>query len=239
MTGYLDRLNLRPFEKRLVVGVAAALFVVVNVVFVFPHFSDWSKVKGRMYKAQKTLATFQAEIRDMRNVQEKIRVIEEAGATAVPLEDQAAQFQRTIQSQAVASGVNITGTSKPQTRTNDEFFIEQNQTISLVSQEPPLVDFLYKLGAGTSLIRVRELSLKPDAVRQQLAGNIKLVASYQKKAALATPAAARVSTPAPKPAAPLGKTGSTSAKGSSPMSKPANPPLQSPIQPAKQPAKRP
>jgi type II secretory pathway component PulM len=34
MSSYLD--NLRPAEKRLVVGVAALVFLVVNYVFVFP-----------------------------------------------------------------------------------------------------------------------------------------------------------------------------------------------------------
>jgi len=42
------------------------------------------------------------------------------------------------------------------------------------------VDFLYNLGSGNSLIRVRDLSLRPDPPRQQLSGNVKLVASYQK-----------------------------------------------------------
>ena len=46
MTSYLDRLNLRPFEKRLVVGVGAVLFVVLNAWFVVPHFSDLSQARG-------------------------------------------------------------------------------------------------------------------------------------------------------------------------------------------------
>ena len=47
MTSYLDRLNLRPFEKRLVVGVGAVLFVVLNAWFVFPHFSDLARPRRR------------------------------------------------------------------------------------------------------------------------------------------------------------------------------------------------
>jgi hypothetical protein len=235
MTSSLDKLNLRPFEKRLVVGVAAALFVVVNLVFVFPHFSDWGKVKGRMYKAQKTLATFQAEISNMRRLQADIHVLETAGGQAVPPEDQASQFQNAINSQAIASGVHMNGTSNPQTRTNDAFFIEQTETVSVISQEPPLVDFLYRLGASNSLIRVRELSLKPDAARQQLAGNIKLVASYQKNPSKTpVPAASppRVVTSAPKPTAPLGKSTSTLPKLPNPSSKTAlatNRPLIQPV----------
>ena len=47
MTSYLDRLNLRPFEKRLVVGVGAVLFLVLNAWFVVPHFSDLGQAEKR------------------------------------------------------------------------------------------------------------------------------------------------------------------------------------------------
>ena len=57
------------------------------------------------------------------------------------------------------------------------------------------LDFLYNLGSGNSLIRVRDLQLSPDApARQQLGGTVKLVASYQKnlpkRVAPATPSTA-------------------------------------------------
>ena len=42
------------------------------------------------------------------------------------------------------------------------------------------MDFLYNLGSGNSLIRVRDLALHPNPPRQALSGNVKLVASYQK-----------------------------------------------------------
>ena len=41
MKTYLD--NLRPLEKRVVVGVAVMAFVVFNLWFVVPHFSDWEQ----------------------------------------------------------------------------------------------------------------------------------------------------------------------------------------------------
>ena len=47
MTSPLDRLNLRPFEKRLVVVVAVVVFLVINAWIVFPHFSDLGKVQQR------------------------------------------------------------------------------------------------------------------------------------------------------------------------------------------------
>ena len=40
MNSFLDRLNLRPQERRLVVGVLVIVFVVVNLWFVWPHAGD-------------------------------------------------------------------------------------------------------------------------------------------------------------------------------------------------------
>jgi hypothetical protein len=220
MTGYLDKLNLRPFEKRLVVGVAAALFVAVNLVFVFPHFSDWGRMKIRMAKAQKTLATFKTEIGEIRRYQADVKKMETEGGQDVPPEDQVVQFSRTIQDQAIKSDVHMSGL-RPQTRTNDQFFIEQYATITLDSPEPPLVDFLYNLGVGSSLVRVRDLTLRPDQPKQKLNATITLVASYQKKAAPRAVAPAEKTTtkstaPTPKPSGPLGKNIPANPKATSP-----------------------
>jgi len=76
--------------------------------------------------------------------------------------------------------VQLQNTSRQITRTNDVFFIEQIQNINVLATDDQLVDFLYQLGSGASMIRVRDLELQPDQPRQHLNGNIKLVASYQK-----------------------------------------------------------
>ena len=57
-----------------------------------------------------------------------------------------------------------------------------------------MVDFLYKLGAGASMVRVRDLTLQPDQPRQRLTADIRLVASYQKnpKASASKNATAKV-----------------------------------------------
>ena len=35
--------QLRPLERRLAVAVLVALFLVLNYIFVWPHFSDWGR----------------------------------------------------------------------------------------------------------------------------------------------------------------------------------------------------
>jgi hypothetical protein len=178
MTSYLDRLNLRPFEKRLVVGVGAVLFLVLNAWFVVPHFSDLGKARERRLEALKKLETWQLEIDQKTKYEIGINKYRQEGLE-VPPEDQQNQFARAIQDQQVRSGVGIQQFGRVTTQTN-LFFLELTQPISVQSGEAQLVDFLYNLGSGNSLIRVRDLTLRPDPPRQQLSGTVKLVASYQK-----------------------------------------------------------
>jgi hypothetical protein len=178
MNSYLDKLNLRPFEKRLIVGVAAVLFLFLNWWFVFPHFSDWTRVQARVSKARRTLEAFQLEVQQTNSVWRSVKQLENEGFS-VPAEEQMLHFANTREAVAGQSGVPIGTTSKVTTRTN-QFFLELTQTISLLTKEQQLVDFLYNLGSSNSLIRVRDLTLRTDAPRQNLSANVKLVASYQK-----------------------------------------------------------
>ena len=171
--------HLRPLERRLAVGVVVVLILVLNFVFIWPHFSDWSKLKARLKNAQATLTSYQATITQATNYQAQVKSLEGQGEF-VALEDQAINFMRTIQAQAEASGVGRANYSRSIMHTNDAFFIEQVQNINVVATDQQLVDFLYKLGSGASMIRVRDLELQPDGPRLHLNANIRLVASYQK-----------------------------------------------------------
>ncbi len=171
--------HLRPLERRLAVGVVVVLILVLNFVFIWPHFSDWSQLKTRLKNARATLANYQAIIAQATNYQAQVKSMEGQGEF-VALEDQAINFMRTIQAQAEASGVGRANYSRSIMHTNDAFFIEQVQNINVVATDQQLVDFLYKLGSGASMIRVRDLELQPDGPRQHLNANIRLVASYQK-----------------------------------------------------------
>jgi len=209
MKGYWN--NLRPFEKRVFVGVTALVFIVFNAWFVIPHFSDWNQMKIRMAAAQKKLNSYQSEVAQTNKYAAEVKILEGEGLS-VPPEEQSVQFLRAVQSQAQQSDVGITSFSRQTFRTN-QFFLEASLSISAISGEAQLVDFLYNLGSGNSLIRVRDFTLRPDAPHQKLNSNIKLVASYQKK-----PAARGVPGPATLPAkAPV-------IKSNTPVTKPASAP---------------
>ncbi len=201
-----DKLKLRPFERRLVVVVAIVLFIVVQFLFIWPHFGDVKKLNVRHADALKKLNAQQTAIAGTNKLTTELNKLQGEGLD-VPPGDQAVQLMRTVQTEASKVGVNIQNTSKPFTRTN-EFFLEQSQQISTLSDESALVNFLYNLGSSSSLIRVRDLTVRPDQSRTKLTASIKLVASYQKpgartaapaRTASGTDKAPQSGTPAPAP----------------------------------------
>jgi Tfp pilus assembly protein PilO len=174
--------HLRPMERRLAVGVLVVVIVVLNAWQIWPHFSDWGKLRGRLDDARRKLALYQTTIAQMASFQAQLKSFESQGESTVAPEDQTINFMRVIQTQAAESGVGIGSTSRQMTHTN-EFFVEQIQNISVTATDEQLVDFLYKLGSGASMIRVRDLELQPDGAHMRLNANIRLVASYQKNPA--------------------------------------------------------
>jgi Tfp pilus assembly protein PilO len=180
--------QLRPMERRLVVGVGVVLLLVLNAVFIWPHFSDWSSLRGRIDAARIKLKTYRQMVAQIPALKADVDKFERAGEFVAP-EDQGINFMRVIQSQSMQSGVQLQNTSRQITRAGDAFFVEQVENIRVLGTEEQLVDFLYKLGSGASMIRVRDLTLQPDPPHQRLNADIRLVASYRK-----TPASAKIST---------------------------------------------
>jgi Tfp pilus assembly protein PilO len=172
--------HLRPLERRLAVGVAVILILVLNYVFVWPHFSEWGQLRRREDDARQKLKLYQSVITQTPDYQVQVKALEGQGEFVAP-EDQAINFMRTIQSQSAASGVTIVSYSRSIMQTN-QFFMDQTENITAIATDEQLVDFLYKLGSGASMVRVRDLELQPDNARQHLNANIRLVASYQKSA---------------------------------------------------------
>jgi hypothetical protein len=226
MNGYWN--SLRPMEKRLVVGVGTMVVILLNLWFVVPHFSDLPKVQERKAKAQRTLEMFQKEIDQKPKYVRWVAELQGAGQN-VAWENQIYQFQNSIQSEVVRTGVQIQNQVKPHSQTN-QFFIDQIQSVNLQAKEQQLVDFLFGLGNGPS-IRVRDLTLHADPSHTMLQAAIKLVASYQKnptaKGAPATQPPPAKSTPVEKKTT-LRVNPTTPATNQAPATKPGAPPGKSP-----------
>jgi len=200
-----------------VVIAITLVVVVVSVLFVFPRFKDWGKLQRSKHLARATLLTNQTEIARRPEYQAQLERPRLAGSLVLPAE-QAVDLTRTVQSKAQEKGVAITGT-RPATLTGaggstNQFFDEQIVSIDISALDKEIVDFLVSLGSGDSMIRVRDMDLRPDPPQFRLLGKLTLVASYQKKpktAASTGPPRVGVSPPAPRPAtnAPATPKGST------------------------------
>jgi Tfp pilus assembly protein PilO len=176
--------QLRPMERRLAVGVLVVLIIVLNWIFIWPHFSDWGNLRQRGDDARQKLKLFQSVIAQTGSFQAELKKFENQGEFVAP-EDQSITMMRAIQSQSLESGVFIANTSPQMTHTN-EFFTEQILNITITATDSQLVDFLYKLGNDASMVRVIDLELQPDGPKMKLTGQIRLVASYQKNPKAAT-----------------------------------------------------
>ncbi len=208
MNAILDRLNLRPQERRFIVVVGAIMFIVANFWFVWPHFGDWRKAQDELAKARKTLEKYQKESEPTRlaEFQARLKQVDSSGAS-IPAYEQSLELARAIQNYAVPSGVNIKENREntlPLSETNT-YFEEKARTISFEAEEKDLVKFLLSIGSSNSIIRVRTLTLSPDATGTRLKGDILLVASYQRNRIQKipeSPAAAKTA----KPSKPVART---------------------------------
>lgn len=223
MTSYLEKLNLRPNERRMVVIVALVVFVVLNIWFVWPRFGDWKIVRAQIEKARKTLETYQAEIarEPIYKAREK-----ELGLSGSEILSKELDLQRMVQTAAGSAGVmlpRIDPRPRAATTATNQFYEHQVLSVDYLCGGKELIDFLVNIAAGNSLIRVKELNVHPDSSQTKLSGNILFVASYQMKPAAPAPSAAKTATnntakPAAKPPE------NTVAKTSAPAAKAPQPP---------------
>src|SRR4051812_3198862 len=102
MKEFFARLN--STERRFVVGVAVVFFLVINIVWVWPHFGDWSNTDGRMKAATNRLRTFESGTNLIPELRRQIDKYLGQGQI-VPEENQALDFVRLIQNQTTMFGI--------------------------------------------------------------------------------------------------------------------------------------
>lgn len=198
-----NKINLTTQERRIVMGIFLVVIFVLNYLFVWPHFGEWGKTRTQLERMYNTMSNWNGEIQ--RDIEPKdgfktqLSRLERQQGTTVNMGEQV-HLQETIRQQAVRTGVTVNNyTPVGSHGTSNEFFEEQSTQITLESQEPQLIDFLYNIGNDPAMVRVAELSLKPaDANRYRLQGTVTLTASYAKRTVGATPAAAKKTSPAPR-----------------------------------------
>ena len=187
-TSFLDQLNLRPAEKRVVFVIIVVLFFVFNYVWVWPHFGDWGKIRGDLNTTRGKIADETKEIlRDFdatNGYKKQLAHLEREQKGGVSqVFDESLLLQKTVGAQAPRCGVDISSrTPGAPTQNTNEFFDEQTLSITFEAGESNLVNFLYNIGNDPSMVRIRELRLDPvDPGRYKLRGSILLAANYEKR----------------------------------------------------------
>jgi len=181
MNALFDNLNLRPGERRLIVLVGIVTFVVLNFWFVWPHRNDWKTAREGLDDARWKLAEYQDTVDQLKATSDRLSEVE-TGGSALLADTESVHLLRTIQTLTTKHEVNV-NRYEPQTENSlgtNNFFIERTLPIQYIStKDTNLINFLISVGSDESLIRVRDLSIKPDPSRTALVGRITLVASYR------------------------------------------------------------
>lgn len=208
MTSLFDKWGLSPQERRLVVGVGIAVFVVLNFWLIIPKFGEFGRLQQKNRDVRRLqLEKYKAEIANKPVYEAKIRELLKTGGSDVPTEEAALRIFDEVNAQAALTGVNLTSIT-PVNRSGGKtnaFFEEASVNVQYNSGEKELIDFLYKIADRSLLIRAKSMAVGPDPSRTRLQGKFTLVKSYQRKApvkaaAPAAPAAKPVPSTTAKPA---------------------------------------
>ena len=71
--------QLRPLERRLAVGGCVALIVALNGWLVWPHFSDWSRLRRELSDAESKLKDYRETVAQIPDLQAKVKGYESQG----------------------------------------------------------------------------------------------------------------------------------------------------------------
>lgn len=182
MNALLDKMNLRPNEKRLIVAIFVGVFIVLNYWMIWPRFNDWSKTKDELAEARVKLLNYETKIANVDTFKAEIEDLKSQGSEVLP-RSRVNQLTRLVDPEARKSGVTI-WQKRPQKSFGSgegEFFDEEAlQVVIKETGDKELIDFLINLGLGDTMIRVRDMTLKPNANNRKLEATLTLVASYEK-----------------------------------------------------------
>ena len=105
MTGWFDRLNLQPQERRLVLGAIVVVALVLNYWLVWPFFQDWPKVNRELEEVYRVKNRYTAETSKTNQYAKRLLSLRSMGAQVAP-EDAPTRLQVTILTNANSTGAH-------------------------------------------------------------------------------------------------------------------------------------
>ena len=183
MNSFFDRYNLNAFERRLTVVVGMAIFLVINMILVWPRFSEWGEIQVKNDRANQRLRTFQTQLAKGSALKKRLSELENSGSDVIPAE-RANQLITIIQQKARDSKLPFPNVRPVRTSSADggteKFFEQKAYSLTVNTDSEELINFLVAIGSDDSVIRVRDLDLKPEPPKNnRLICNMTLVANYQ------------------------------------------------------------
>ena len=172
-----DKYNMSAGERRVVMFVVVVLIGVLAWM-AFDIIPKPEQTNVKISKIKRNLQSWQKELNSVSSYKNRIKELE-GMSSAVVKEEQEVDMSRAINKLEALSGINVSRQGRVNSETNT-FFIEKSMRIDFSGKENQIVDFLWKLSEGDSLVRVSEMRLRPDKNRYKLEGWMELTASYQK-----------------------------------------------------------
>ena len=172
-----DKYNMSAGERRVVMFVLVVLIGVLAWM-AFDMIPKPEQTNVKISKIKRNLQSWQKELNSVSSYKNRIKELE-GMSSAVVKEEQEVDMSRAINKLEALSGINVSRQGRVNSETNT-FFIEKSMRIDFSGKENQIVDFLWKLSEGDSLVRVSEMRLRPDKNRYKLEGWMELTASYQK-----------------------------------------------------------
>ena len=174
-----DQLNLSSGERRLVMVVLLG-FVIVLAFLAKGLVPDPSETEKNIEDLKEKLASFQEEIGKKDDYQRELGKLKKMGLEVLPIE-QETTMRSTINKLVASSGLSMKSMRSSSPSFGGEtnrFFMEKAMQLQFSSKEDQLVNFLWKLGSGDSMIRVSSMQISPEKSGQRLSGSLTLTASF-------------------------------------------------------------
>lgn len=222
MTALFDRLNLQPAERRMVLVAMVVMVGLLSYWFVWPKWDEFQKIERGLEESGRMKARYLAETTKTNAYAKRLVELQTSGAQLAG-DDAANRLQADVNREAATAGVQIlsmipsTVSARVGGSQTNQFFDDLQVTVALNAGEPELVAFLYALGSGASMVRVRDVSnLRLDPSQTRLTATVTFVASVQKKAPSVSTSRGATNKPASRPSVSPAATAPSKGKTSPP-----------------------
>ena len=186
MIELLERLNVRAEERRVAICIFFGFFIVLNGLWVWRSYAgdtEWAEKKTEIKKALAKTKKYNLALEDLEKKNKEYQEWEASVGDNQGGERAWTDLHTRVRNLARANKLKI-GRSTPSENDDPEFpsFIKKTVNLDFTASDNGLVSYLVDLAKERQMVRVTSLTLRrPSRDRQILAGNISVVASFEKE----------------------------------------------------------